>query len=448
MIPDPSLTDAFLYRTLVARPENAQEKLARFHLTALQHTLSHAKNSRFYGSLLAHVHPESITQIKEFEQLPFTFPHQIRKNPKSFLAVSQDDIHRIVTLYTSGTTAAPKRIFFTANDLELTVEFFTTVLSRLMAAGETGLILLPGHTPASAGDLIRTAMEIIHATGIVHGVITDFQPVLDLMAWSGPSIIIGLPVQVLALSELIKKKRLSPCSVRHVILTSDYSAPALRNRIESLLNCRVLDHYGMTETGFGGGIDCFHGQGYHVRETDLYIEIIDPDTGKPVPTGGWGEVVITTLSRQGMPLIRYRTGDVSRILAAPCPCGSPFRRMDHVRGRRENDLLLQSGTHIGLADLDDLFFRFPRVVDYIPSAVQTNRGWRLDICLNLLDLKYVPVCFHELIDRYLSYSPVLESAVDTGEIRFGDIRLREFRLMDSYTGKRQIAVFKQSNCPE
>ena len=115
----------------------------------------------------------------------------------------------------------------------------------------------------------------------------------------------------------------------------------------------MFTHYGMTETGFGGGVECDALDGYHLREGDIFFEVVDHETGQPCPEGAIGEVVITTLTRQGMPLIRYMTGDISRILSQPCPCGSVLKRMDRVRGRWDGAVHLGSDIILTLSDMDD-----------------------------------------------------------------------------------------------
>jgi phenylacetate-coenzyme A ligase PaaK-like adenylate-forming protein len=120
---------------------------------------------------------------------------------------------------------------------------------------------------------------------------------------------------------------------RSLLLSGDYVSPAVRDEIERLWDCKVYEHYGMTEMGLGGAMSCEIREGYHIREADLYIEIINPHTGEPVPDGEFGEIVFTTLTRQAMPLIRYRTGDISRIIPSPCPCGSVPRRLERVGSR-------------------------------------------------------------------------------------------------------------------
>jgi acyl-coenzyme A synthetase/AMP-(fatty) acid ligase len=125
----------------------------------------------------------------------------------------------------------------------------------------------------------------------------------------------------------------------------------------------VFEHYGMTEMGLGGGVDCEAHAGYHLREADLYVEIVDPLTGEPLPEGVRGEVVFTTLTRRGMPLVRYRTGDLSRFLPGPCPCGTVLRRLERVRGR-----LAGQTAEVTMPELDEALFAVPGVVDFTVVA--------------------------------------------------------------------------------
>jgi len=118
------------------------------------------------------------------------------------------------------------------------------------------------------------------------------------------------------------------------LLSAEYVSQEAVAFIEAQWNCQVFEHYGMTEMGLGCAVSCPTHEGYHVRESDLYLEIIDPKTGKPVADGVWGEVVFTTLTRRAMPFIRYRTGDISRWIEEPCGCGSKLKRLDKVHDRK------------------------------------------------------------------------------------------------------------------
>lgn len=118
-----------------------------------------------------------------------------------------------------------------------------------------------------------------------------------------------------------------------VLLSAEYVSPQSRAAIRGAWGCRVFEHYGMTEMGLGCAVSCGERSGCHIRESDLYLEIIDPQTGRVLPDGEEGEVVFTTLTRRGMPFIRYRTGDWSSFLTEPCRCGSILKRISRVGDR-------------------------------------------------------------------------------------------------------------------
>jgi phenylacetate-CoA ligase len=149
-----------------------------------------------------------------------------------------------------------------------------------------------------------------------------------------------------------------------VLLTADYIPSAIVDAIESAWNCKVYCHYGMTEMGWGGGVECDARDGYHLREADLFIEIVDPETGRLLPDGERGEIVVTTLTRVGMPLIRYRTGDISRFHTSPCACGTVLKRLNRITGRLNDGDCMVSGMPLTLPILDEALFALPGVVDF------------------------------------------------------------------------------------
>src|SRR5262249_28781599 len=122
----------------------------------------------------------------------------------------------------------------------------------------------------------------------------------------------------------------------------------------------------------------------HLREADLYTEIIDPETGQPVADGIPGEVVFTTLTRQGMPLVRYRTGDRARMLPDPCPCGTLLKRLGRVQGRIEVDLRLRQGLSVTMAALDETLFPLAGVLDFTAELTEFAGQEQLDICFQVI----------------------------------------------------------------
>jgi phenylacetate-coenzyme A ligase PaaK-like adenylate-forming protein len=304
--------------------------------------------------------------LAELQAFPFTTADDVSRQPQALVCVSQGDIERVVTLDTSGTSGPPKRLYFTAADQELTRDFFQVGMSTFTAPGDRVLILLPCDRPGSVGDLLAQALRRLGVEGIRHGLVRDVAQTLAILRESGANVVVGVPVQVLALVRSPAARQSPYPRLKSVLLTTDHVPQAIVQAIEAAWGCTVYNHYGMTEMGLGGGVECAARQGYHLREADLFFEIVDPATGAPLPDGEPGEIVFTTLTRRGMPLIRYRTGDVSRFLPGECACGSVLRLLEKVRFRLQGraPLPLAHGSFLTLAELDDALFPLPDVLDF------------------------------------------------------------------------------------
>jgi phenylacetate-coenzyme A ligase PaaK-like adenylate-forming protein len=286
--------------------------------------------------------------------------------------VSQDAIARVTTLPTSGTTGAPKRLYFTEEDLELTVDFFHHGMSTLVEPRQRVLVLMPGERPGTVGQLLVRALARMEVACFVHGFVRDPARALDEVEERGIDSLVGLPVQVLGLARHSNARRLSAGRLKSVLLTADnVPGPVVRSVAEAF-GCRVFEHYGMTEMGLGGGVHCRAFDGYHLREADLYFEVVDPGTGELVRDGQIGEVVFTTLTRTGMPLLRYRTGDLSRFVPGACPCGSALRRLDSVRARAVGAVVLEGGARLTMPELDARLFALEGLLDFTAAVERAN----------------------------------------------------------------------------
>lgn len=343
--------------------------LKEWQLAKLNETLALVRaKSPFYRDHFAGL-PEALSALDQLRQFPFTTPEHIRHNPLRFLCVSQDEIQRVVTLQSSGTTGEPKRIFFTAGDQALTVDFFGVGMSTLVEAGERVLILLPGEKPGSVGDLLRIGLERIGGHPIPYGMVKDPLHALKVLQDEQPDCLVGTPTQVLGLARRWNGRGKAP---RSALLTTDYVPAAIVKFLGDMWGCKVFNHYGATEMGLGGGVECEALGGYHMREADLYFEIIQPETGEPVPEGEFGEVVFSTLTRRGMPLLRYRMGDRSRFIVGECPCGAKLRRMEKVTGRFGGFVRVGEES-LKLPDIDETLFPIPGLLNY-SVAVTGKKG--------------------------------------------------------------------------
>lgn len=390
-----------------------REQISQYQLEKLRQTIRWAyENSPFYRTLLKKNADIELSSLADLHQFPFTTADHIRDQALQFLCVSQSDISRIVTLDSSGTTGKAKRIYFTTSDQELTVDFFKQGMSTMVRPGDRVLILLPGERVGSVGDLLMTALKRAGAIPVLHGVVRNIGETLEVMVRERIDSVVGIPVQVLALARYTEFSG-KTIDLKSVLLSTDHVPDAIAQELRGVWGCQVFEHYGMTEMGLGGGLDCSAHDGYHLREADLYFEIVD-ERGEPVPDGQEGEVVFTTLTRQGMPFIRYRTGDISRFLPAPCSCDSILRRLERITRRKNNQIFLGEDQYFTIADLDERIFAVPRVMDYTVSVDNASLATKLHVSVWMLG-----TC--DKRDEYALYEALNRVAVIQRAVEFGSL---------------------------
>ena len=387
-----------------------------YQLDRLQETLALVTSkSRFYKRLYSGLDGK-ITSFQDLLKLPFTTSDDLKDHTLDFMCVSQNDINRIVTLQSSGTTGKPKRLFFTEADQELTIDFFHHGMLTLVKPGDRVLIMLPGETPGSVGDLLRLGLERAGVTAVVHGLVTNQQEALEEIQREAINVLVGIPTQILSLARFkISNGSSVSLSLRSVLLSTDYVSRAIVQELEGAWGCKVFNHYGMTEMGLGGGIECEGFSGYHLREADLYLEIVDPSSGRPVLEGQLGEVVVTTLTRSAMPLIRYRTGDMSRFIPGPCTCKTVLKRLELIKSR---DLVyLNQSDYLTMADFDEVLFVLDNVLDFeviLTDGMQTDES-QLQIEVQLKG----PLSWEmkRKVQQALDNIPVFKEARQNGSLR-------------------------------
>lgn len=304
-----------------------RDELERYQLDRINATLNLAvEKSPFYRSRFGTAKLENLREIAAF---PFTYPEDLKADPYPLLCVPPNEVSRIVTLGTSGSTGISKRVFFTEEDIELCTDYFHYGMRNLVDETDTVGILFPHKTPASVGDqLIKGLGRLGAKTVPLFGL--SGEEILFSMEANRITSLAGLPNQIGKLAEDGPR----PPAIRTVLLSADFVSDQVRETIRRAWDAEVFEHYGMTEMGLGCAVTCEQQNGYHVREADLYLEIIDPATERPVPDGEWGEIVFTTLTRAAMPFIRYRTGDISRWKTGFCSCGSRLKLLDYIQDRK------------------------------------------------------------------------------------------------------------------
>jgi phenylacetate-coenzyme A ligase PaaK-like adenylate-forming protein len=324
-----------------------------------------------------------------------------------------------VTLASSGTTAPPKRLHFSAEDLELTVDFFHHGMGAMVQPGERVMILMPGELPGSVGDLLEKGLARMGVSAVVHGLVRDPARVLEEIVSREIDCLVGLPVQVLSLARHPQAFQVPTGRLKSILLSADYVPDAVVAELEQLWDVPVFNHYGMTEMGLGGGVECVCRCGYHLREADLFWEVVDPSSGQRLQAGEPGEVVFTTLTRTGMPLIRYRTCDLARFLPGPCPCGTILHRLERVSGRIAARVQLQGGEMISMAELDEALFSLPFMLNFHPFLGNSCDTETLELNIATFGLNIQEAVGP--ISRALLGIPAIGNAVAAGRLTLGRI---------------------------
>lgn len=373
----PSL-DRWAARAMGLARTPARADIECWQLAELRRTLAFARAmSPFYRRRADWPDAERLTTPADLALWPFTFPADLARAEPPLAAAPLSGVARVVTLATSGTGGASKRLFFTAEDLEATVDFFAAGMALFTRPGDRVAVLFPAGRPDSVGDLLARALNRIGAEARVPPTAAMATPetLLAELRRLRPDVIAGMPVTLGALARTGLADGGAPLAVRAVLASADAVTAPLAATLTAAWGSEVFEHWGMTETGYGGAVACPCHDGLHLREADLYVEIVDPATGAPLPEGEVGEIVVTTLRRRGLPLVRYRTGDLASQRPGPCRCGSPLRRLGPILGRIE-----AGAPPLDRARLEEAIFAVPGVVDFA-LAVRRAEGILLTVAI-------------------------------------------------------------------
>lgn len=319
----------------------------------------------FYAGRFAGLDANDIRSQADFEQLPFTDKGDLRKAyPLGLAAVPEEEIVRIHS--SSGTTGTPVIIPYTRGDVEDWAEMFARCY-RIAGVTELDRVqITPGYGLWTAGIGFQTGAERVGAMVVPMGP-GNTEKQLQFMRDMGTTVLTATSSYALLLAEEIAKRGIrDELRLKKGIIGSERWSDKMRRRIADELGVKLYDIYGLTEVyGPGIGISCDSECGMHMFDDFIYYEIIDPKTLKIVPDGEMGEMVITTLRKQGAPLIRYRTHDMTRILPGECSCGCHYPRIDSILGRTD-DMVKVKGVLVYPAQVENVL----REVEGVSSEYQ------------------------------------------------------------------------------
>lgn len=414
-----------------------EEDIRRYQLAKLRQTIDYAaERSSFYRKRLAGLSGKDLQRLEHLSAFPFTTMEDLQENGPQLLCVSQSQVERVVTLQLPDSSEKPRRVYFSEQDLERTIDFFHHGMTTLVNPSQRVLILMPGDRPGSVGDLLARALARARVEGFIHGVVQDPEETIHEIVDHQIDCLVGIPTQVLALARHETGDEIPEGRIKGVLLSADYVPSTIVKELGRVWNCPVFSHYGTTEMGLGGAVDCEAFSGYHVREADLLLEIVDPASGGPQPAGEPGEIVFTTLTRNAMPLIRYRTGDLSEYLPDRCACGTVLRRLGKVRGKVRETVLLRSGDWLGIEDLDEALFGIPGIMNYLPSVIRAGDPDRLEIAIYAAS--HSDQSLSERVLRALSSVPPIAHAVEAGHLILDPIQYTTEDWITTGVAKRSI----------
>lgn len=314
------------------------------------------------GLAEAGVQPGDIRSLADVRRLPFTTSADLRANyPDGLLAVPRQHVTRLHT--SSGTTGKPKALFFSRRDVEQAAELIARclimtgcthadVLQNMMTYGLfTGALVL--HYGAE-----KVGMLVIPAGP------GNSERQLMLMQDFRTTVFHTTPSYALYLAEFIQKRGLDPrkdLALRKGLVGAEAHSEETRRKIETALGIEAYNSYGLSEmNGPGVAFECHRQSGLHLWEDQYLLEIIDPETGLPRAEGERGELVLTSLTREAMPLLRYRTRDLTSLLPNPCPCGRTHRRLDRITGRSD-DMLVVRGVNLYPQQIERVLMSLPEL---------------------------------------------------------------------------------------
>ena len=321
--------------------------------------------SPFYRRLFekAGVTEDDLHSLADIAKLPFTFPADLAGTSYNLLCTSQGEVEKPVTFYSSGSTGTKKRIFFSMADIQKILDFLPRGMNTVIGRDEARvLVFLQNSQGRGIGSILA---QSLNAFGM-QGWTADLQDSTDdilratvehkINVWFGDAITIYRATRVLE-----KQADLRSLGMQCIFITMSNIPQSMIDYLHSAWGCRVSTHYGLTESGWGLAVDCDVCPGYHYDELDHIVEVVDPETGGPVPEGQEGEVVLTNISRDCMPLIRYRTGDIATLTKSVC--GSHLMTLGHIRRRKEG-ATEYNGHYIYPALFDEVLFSTDGLLDY------------------------------------------------------------------------------------
>lgn len=340
-----------------------RKELEQLQLKKLRQTISIALNSKMYKHKFdeLHITPDSIKTLDDIRKIPFTTKQDLRDNyPFGLVCGDMKDAVRIHS--SSGTTGHPTVVVYSRHDIDSWANMIARNMYMVGCRNTDVFQNSSGYGMFTGGLGFQYGAEKLGATAIPAAAGNSKRQVMFIRDF-GTTCLHAIPSYAIRLAEVFKEEGIDPRStkLRTLFIGAEPHTNEQRLKIERLLGVKAYNSYGMTEmNGPGVAFECKQQNGMHLWEDNYIVEIIDPETLEPVPDGETGEMVLTTLDRTMMPIIRYRTRDITRIIPGECECGRTHRRIDRIKGRTD-DMFIIKGVNVFPMQVEKILIQYPGI---------------------------------------------------------------------------------------
>ena len=364
--------------------------LEKLQLERLKHTFGFAVQSQFYKQLFGKLGltADSFQHIDEIRKIPFTTKEDLRNHyPYGLVGLPLRDSIRLHS--SSGTTGNPTVIFHSKHDIDMWANLVARCLYSVGVRDTDVFQNTSGYGMFTGGLGFQYGAERLGCL-TVPAAAGNSRRQIKFMLDFGTTTVHAIPSYAIRLADVFEEMKLDPhrdTRLKTLVIGAEPHTEEQRSRIEELLGVKAYNSFGLSEmSGPGVAFECEYQTGLHLWEDSYYLEIIDPDTLEPLPDGEIGELVLTTLNRQAMPILRYRTRDLTRIIPGDCPCGRTHRRIDRVKGRTD-DMFIIKGCNIFPMQIEKILLQTPEVgYNYLITLDTVDHSDEMLIEVELKDL--------------------------------------------------------------
>lgn len=420
----------------------AREDLEQLQLERLQSTLNRvSRNVPFYREKFEEmdIDPYDFAGLEDVQRLPFTTKQDIRDNyPYGLFAVPLREVVRLQS--SSGTTGKPTVVGYTSSDVRKWSSLAARVLTAAGVSRHDVVQIALGYGLFTGGFGFHYGAELAGASVIPSSSGNTRRQVMIMQDYKTTALV-STPSYALHLADVMDEMGVNANSLdlRYGLFGAEPWSEAMRAEIEDRLKVQATDNYGVSEImGPGVSGECLERQGLHVNEDHFLVEIVDPKTGKALPAGATGELVVTSLTKEAFPVIRFRTGDLTRLIDEPCACGRTLRRMGRVVGRSD-DMLVIRGINVFPSQVETVIRQEPELELHYQIVVERE---------NHLDKATVMVEAPEelVVDRISESQGVIRRLQKRLESELGvfmEVKLLEARTLERGEGKAQRVIDKR-----